>query len=146
MMLGDEPLGPFPMGDELGVALGAWLKAAGSGTYAMDGDSVQMDLSFDNLVPNGVYTVWCSVITLPPDFSITDSPCGAADGSNNAFTADEHGNAAFSVETAALPPTTDTSMSMIALAYHSDGNTYGEYPGDFGLNSHVHIFAVIPPM
>jgi hypothetical protein len=33
----------------------------------------------------------------------------------------------------------------VAVAYHSDGMTYDEYPGQFGLNSHVQIFAPIPP-
>jgi hypothetical protein len=144
--LGEAPLGPFEMGNELGMTLGDWLKAGGHGTYTLDGDMAQVELSLNNLVPNGVYTVWCSIVTTPPEHTITDYPCGAEDGSNNMFTADENGIATFSATTAALPSTTDTSLSMVALAYHSDGNTYGTHPGDFGLNSHVHILAVIPPM
>jgi hypothetical protein len=144
--LGDTPIGPFPMGAELGVTLGSWLKAGGSGSYAVDGDASQIELSLNNLVPGGVYTVWCSVVTLPPEHTITDTPCGAADGSENSFTADEHGNATFSATSFVLPPTTDTSLSMVALAYHSDGHTYGTSPGDFGLNSHVQIIAVVPAM
>ena len=144
--LGDEPLGPFAMGAEVGMTLGDWLKAGGTGSYTLNGDVVQIELDLNNLVPNGVYTVWCSIVTTPPAHTITDYPCGAEDGSDNMFTADELGNAIFSTTTAALPSTTDTSLSMVALSYHSDGNTYGIHPGDFGLNSHVHIFAVIPPM
>jgi hypothetical protein len=30
------------------------------------------------------------------------------------------------------------------MAYHSDGQTYGAYPGDFGKNSHVQLAAMIP--
>ena len=93
LMLSDEPLGPFAMGEELGMTLGAWLKASGSGTYAVDGNRAMLELSFHDLVPNGVYTVWCSVLAMPPDFLITDYPCGAEDGSNNMFTADESGDA-----------------------------------------------------
>jgi hypothetical protein len=144
--MGETPLGSFPMGAELGMTLGSWLKAGGSGSYAVDGDTSQIELHLNNLVPGGVYTVWCSVVTLPPEHTITDTPCGAADGSENSFTADEDGNATFSVASFVLPATTDTSLSMVALAYHSDGNTYGISPGDFGLNSHVQIIAVVPPM
>lgn len=60
--------------------------------------------------------------------------------------ADDHGNASFSATSFVLAPTTDASLSMIALAYHSDGNTYGMHPGEFGMNSHVQILAIIPPM
>lgn len=144
--LGDNPLGPFEMGAELGITLGDWLKAEGHGSYTLDGDMAQIELTLHNLVPNGVYTAWCSIVTVPPEHTITDTACGVGDGSDNMFVADDNGDVAFSVTTPALPPTTDASMSMVALAYHSDGNTYGAHPGDFGLNSHVHVFAVIPPM
>ncbi len=144
--LSENPLGPFEMGSEMGITLGNWLKAGGTGTYTVDGDVAQIELVLNNLVPNGVYTAWCSVAILPPEVMITDLACGADDGSENTFTANEQGNATFSVSTDALPPTTETSLSMVALAYHSDGNTYGAHPGDFGANSHVHILAVIPPM
>lgn len=144
--LTEEPLGPFAMGDEFGMTLGDWLKAGGTGTYTVDGDAVQVELNLNNLVPNGVYTVWCSIVTLPPEHTITDDPCGAEDGSDNMFTADEDGNATFSAITSVLPSTTDTSLSMVALAYHSDGSTYGVHPGEFGTHSHVQILAVIPPM
>jgi hypothetical protein len=43
-----------------------------------------------------------------------------------------------------LADTTGTSMQVIAAAYHSDGKSYGTLPGDFGLNSHVQLAAVIP--
>lgn len=144
--LGEAPLGPFEMGGELGVTLGDWLKAEGHGSYTLDGDMAQIELTLHNLVPNGVYTAWCSVAALPPERMITDIACGAADGSENMFTADGNGDATFSVMANALPSTTDTSLSMVALAYHSDGNTYGAHPGDFGFNSHVQIIAIIPPM
>jgi hypothetical protein len=36
-------------------------------------------------------------------------------------------------------------MAGLAIAYHSDGNTYGAEPGDFGLNSHVQMFLGLPP-
>jgi hypothetical protein len=96
-------------------------------------------------VPKGVYTVWCATVNVPPDASIVDKPCGAPDGSENLFVADIYGNATFHLTMAPLADTTDTSMQVIAAAYHSDGKSYGALPGDFGLNSHVQLAAVIPP-
>ena len=142
--LTDNPLGPFPKGESLGFTLAEWLGAQGSGTYVVNGESAQLDLTFQKLVPNGVYTVWCSRLTLPPNPSVVDRPCGAADGSENVFEADADGAGVFKLNMKPLEESTRETASLIALAYHSDGKTYGEKPGDFGLNSHVHIFAMIP--
>jgi hypothetical protein len=124
--------------------LGEWLSASGQGSYTVTGDRAKIELTFENLVPNGIYTAWCTRVTFPPNVKIVDKPCGAADGTENTFTADARGNARFELELATLPPSSAETATSIALAYHSDGKTYGAYPGDFGLNSHVHIAAVIP--
>lgn len=142
--LTDNPLGPYPKGKGLGFTLEEWLGAEGNGTYMVDGDSAQLDLTFQKLVPNGVYTVWCSRLTFPPNPNVVDRPCGAADGSENSFTADADGAGSFKLGMKPMEESTAETASVIALAYHSDGKTYGEKPGDFGLNSHVHIFAMIP--
>ena len=141
---GQNPLGPFSKGKPLGFTLEKWLGARGIGIYSVDGDNAGLDLSFKNLVPNGAYTVWCSRITLPPNDNIVDSPCGAEDGSENMFSADAKGNGALSIKLKKLEPSTKEETSLIALAYHSDGKTYGASPGDFGLNSHVQIFFMMP--
>ncbi len=73
-----------------------------------------------------------------------DTACGADDGSQNSFTADVEGNGRFELELATLPASSPETASVIAVAYHSDGQTYGAYPGDFGLNGHVHVAAMIP--
>ncbi len=39
----------------------------------------------------------------------------------------------------AFPPSTDETIYEIALAYHSDGQTYGELAGEFGHNVHVQL-------
>lgn len=139
-----NPLGPFEKGKSLGFTLGQWLAASGIGVYGVDGGNAELDLSFKNLVPNGVYTVWCSRITFPPNFDVVDTPCGAEDGSENSFKSDEKGNGAFSLKLKPLEASTKETVSAIALAYHSDGKTYGTSPGDFGLNSHVQIFFLLP--
>ncbi|MBI2621166.1 MAG: hypothetical protein HYW63_00780 [Candidatus Levybacteria bacterium] len=142
--VGDNPLGPFQKGVNLGFNLEDWLAATGKGTYSVDGDDAELSLSFTNLVPNSTYTVWCSRITFPPTPNVVDRPCGAADGSENVFTTDENGNGLFSVKMEPLEPSTKETVSAIALAYHSDGKTYAESPGNFGLNSHVQIFYLLP--
>lgn len=144
--VGENPLGPFEKGKELGFTLEKWLAASGIGIYSVDGENAEMELFFKNLVPNGVYTVWCSQITLPPNFNVVDKPCGAEDGSENSFNADAQGSGAFSLELKKLPDSTNETVSVIALAFHSDGKTYGASPGDFGLNTHVQISYLLSVM
>ena len=142
--VGNNPLGPFDKGKSLGFTLQQWLEASGIGIYSVDGENADMTLSFKKLVPNGVYTVWCSRITFPPNPKISDAPCGKEDGSENSFTADEKGNGDFNLKLKALEVSTKETASAIALAYHSDGQTHGASPGDFGLNSHVQLFFLLP--
>ena len=142
--VGENPLGPFDKGKLLGFTLQQWLSASGIGIYSVDDENAEIDLSFKNLVPNGVYTLWCSRITFPPNPNIVDMPCGAEDGSENSFTADDKGSGSFSLKLKPLEASTKETASMVALAYHSDGKTYGESPGDFGSNTHVQIFFMMP--
>jgi len=142
--VGSNPLGPFPKGESLGFTLEQWLYASGIGIYSVDNENAQLELSFKNLVANGVYTVWCSRLTFPPEPNVVDMPCGAEDGSENGFTADAKGLGSFSLKLKLLEASTEETASVIAVAYHSDGKTYGASPGDFGLNSHVQIFFMIP--
>lgn len=142
--LGEEPLGPYAKGAELGFTVGEWLAATANGTYTVTGDEAEIDLTFQNLVPGGVYTLWCARVFVPPNFKIVDIPCGNPDGSESTFTAEANGNAVFRVTMEALPDSTAEMVNVIAAAYHSDGQTYGDVPGDFGLNSHVQILAMLP--
>ena len=143
--LGENPLGSFTEASELGFTLGEWLSATGKGTYTLNGDSSTLEATFTNLVPNGVYTMWCSTIVTPPNFEIINKPCGAADGVNSVFTADENGNAAYSTELPARPLSTEEELTVFAINYHSDGNTWGADPGIFGMNAHVQIVAFANP-
>ncbi|MBI4127684.1 MAG: hypothetical protein HY459_01295 [Parcubacteria group bacterium] len=142
--VGANPLGPFAKGASLGFTLRDWLAASGSGTYTVDGDSATLNLSFAKLVPSGVYTLWCSRVTFPPNVNIVDTPCGAADGSQNSFKADASGNGTFTLTMPALLESTSATASVIALAYHSDGKTYGANPGDFGKTTHVELAYLLP--
>ncbi|MDX1523787.1 MAG: hypothetical protein R3264_19325, partial [Anaerolineae bacterium] len=140
----DNPIGPYAKGADLGFTMEAWLAGTGRGTYTVGSQQAEIDLTFENLVPNGVYTIWCAHIFAPPEFQIVDEPCGNADGSQNTVVTDGAGNAEFNLTLKPLPDTSDKVTRVIAAAYHSDGKTYGSYPGDFGLNSHVQILAIIP--
>ena len=142
----ENPLGPLEAGEPLNMTMGDYLAARGSGTYTVEGDMATVDLSFDRLVPNGVYTMWCSTLHRPPNFEVIDKPCGEQDGSENTFMSDEHGEMQIEMSFPALDLPTETTLSVIAIAWHSDGQTYGEHPGDFGSVSFVPLRAlVIPP-
>lgn len=143
--LGPNPLGPFDKGVKLGFTLGQWLAATGSGSYSVTGDKAEMKFIFKKLVPKGVYTVWCSKLTLPPNFKVIDKPCGAQDGSQNSFKADSKGNGSFNLSLDPLPDSSKETFSVIALAYHSDGKTHDGEAGDFGKTTHVQIFYLVPP-
>jgi len=143
-----KAVGPHPKGEPLGMNLGQWLKHQGTGNYTCSDGEGSLELSLSGLVPNGVYTIWHAFIALPPTtpFSGTlDLPLGARDGSESVFTADANGKIEF--EHSFLPCLEMSDIwttSMIAINYHSDGKSYGAYPGDFGLNAHIPLFLMLP--
>lgn len=138
----NAPLGPFTKGKPLGFTLGEWLNGTGSGTYTVDGDLAEINFSFQNLVPDGTYTLWCSRVILPDEF--VDLPCSSLNGSDNVLMVDSQGNGAININVKTLAESTQDTITLIALVYHSDGKTYGESPGDFGLNSHVQLLYMMP--
>ena len=144
-----EALGPYPKGKAVGMTVGDWFRHKGTGKYTCTAGEGMLDVSFSGLVPNGVYTMWHAFIALPPTtpFSGTlDIPLGARDGSTSVFEADADGNAAFNHTFQPCLELSDVwTTSMLAINWHSDGKTYGAYPGDFGLNSHIPIFLMLPP-
>ena len=143
-----DAIGPHPKGEALGFTLGQWLAQQGSGTYTCSDGVGTFDASFRGLVPNGVYTMWHAFMALPPTtpFSGTlDLPLGARDGSESGFTADAHGSADVRrVFRPCLEMSDVWTTSLLVLNYHSDGKTYGAYPGDFGTNSHIPLFLMLP--
>ena len=87
-------------------------------------------------------------MAMPPPEPFTgtlDLPLGARDGSESEFVADAAGNAQFQHTFQPCLQMSDTwTTSMLAVAYHSDGKTYGGSPGAFGYNSHVPLFLMLP--
>ena len=141
------PTGPFALGESIGMTLDDWLAASGSGTYTVRGTQAEITMNLENLVPNGVYALWCSRIKLTPKFDIVNEPCSAEDGSEKSFQVDAEGKADFTMSTQALPRIIDDkSVSVLALVYHGDGSAYDENLKILGQNGYVQMFTVLPPL
>ncbi len=140
--------GPYPRGEKLDMSLGDWLSATGSGSYQCDGGAARVEAAFTNLVPNGVYTMWYFFVPTPAaiPFSTYDLPVGDRSGRENAFFADASGNASFALSLADCLQGSGSQLAAgLAVAWHSDGTTYGAYPGGFGRATHVQVFLILPP-
>ena len=139
-------LGPFPKGEPLGFTLADWVAAEGHGTYTIRNNRAYLDLTFEKLVPNGVYTLWCVKFQPTPFVVLKEVTCGVPDGSENNVIVDEKGHAVFQLEMDPFPVSTEEIMYELALAYHSDGQTYGAHMGEYGKNLHAQmIFDFLPP-
>lgn len=142
-----DDIGPYAVGGALGLTQGAWLAGRGNLTVACAEGHGRVNAVFENLVPNAVYTLWQSHVALPPSAPLKaiDLPLGAPDGSQNAFRTDDSGAAVFEAELdACVPLSSDRLATVLGIAYHSDGRTYGAEPGDFGKSSHVQLFSFLP--
>lgn len=142
--LSKSPTGPFAAGEALDFTMEDWLAARGEGAYEVVDGRGTMSLDFTGLVPGGLYTMWCSEMHMQPGPRILDYPCGAPDGSESAFTADESGEASFRLEADALPASSEEVIQILAVAYHSDGQEHGALPGDFGSRTHVQLMHMLP--
>ena len=144
-------LGPFKKGKAIGMTLGQWLAGTGTADYSCKAGTASIKIELEKLVPNGIYTVWYFLAGKPHmgcadcPFATIDFPMGARDGSQSMFTADANGKATYQASfSPCLTLGNDLLFSGMALAYHSDGKTYGKDPGEFGNKSHVQIFAGLP--
>ncbi len=141
------PGGPYAMGRALDVTLREWLDAEGTGSYWCEDGTATVKASFENLVPNGLYTVWYVIRPDPPTNPFTGllSPMGKRDGTQGVFTADKLGRANFE---AVFEPCLEMSglrtLTVVGIAWHSDGKTYGFSPGPFGKVTHTQINAFFP--
>lgn len=146
--------GPFDKGAPLDLELSDWLAASGSAAYLCTGGQTgRIDARFQKLVPNGVYTFWNSRLDFTDGHisGAQDFPAGASDGSQNTFTADNDGNARFRAQWSGCTDTATGgpgigptgSSHVLAIAYHSDGKTYGASPGPFGQRTHVQLFGLV---
>lgn len=142
-----KAIGPYQKGRSLGITLGQWLAATGTGNYTCTSGEGAVQASFAKLVPNALYTMWYAFSPTPPaqPFRGLELPLGARDGSQNVFRTDAQGNASFA---AAFKPclqlTGDHLVSMLAIAWHSDGKSFYGEAGPFGMTSHVQMLLRLP--
>ena len=141
-------VGPYAKGQSLGMTLREWLSAKGTANYTCEDGWGVLNATFENLVPNAVYTMWHAFFAKPPTEPFTgilDLPLGNRDGSQSKFTTDAEGKATLEVRFEnCLQLSGEQLMSLLAIAYHSDGVTYGVLPGPFGKVSHVQLFTPLP--
>jgi hypothetical protein len=141
--------GPYPKGRPLGLTLGEWFAAKGVGSYACTDGEATIDIRFEGLVPKATYTMWHFFMASPPTepfIGTYDLPIGGRDGSDSVFSTDSKGGAHFQrTFKPCLQLSGEHLMGGLAVAWHSDGRTYGVKPGDFGLNSHIQLFLMLPP-
>jgi hypothetical protein len=144
-----DAVGPHPKGTAIGMTLGQWLKHQGTGTYICENGEGTLKTSFTGLVPDAVYTMWHAFTALPattPFSGFLDLPLGARDGSTSVFVTDREGTAAFDHTFRPCLQMSDVwTTSLLAINWHSDGNTWAGSPGDFGYNAHVPLFVMLPP-
>lgn len=114
-----------------------WLDAWGFTLASLDEDgNLIVDVYANNLVAEGVYTLW------GVNMGITGMSVAPAGGEEaNAFTASEDGDIAFSVTIGE-----GENYEMLAVAYHSDGQTYGDNPGAMGEVTFTHLMGAFPGM
>lgn len=140
--------GPFMKGDPMGMTLGEWLGAKGKAAYSCQDGWGKFKAEFDNLVPNATYTMWHFFMAkgiTDPFLGMIEVPMGERDGRHSIFTTDADGRGSMDITFDQCLQLGDTQLaSGIAIAYHSDGKTYGVLPGDFGTVTHVQVFALLP--
>ncbi|MEM9707625.1 MAG: hypothetical protein AAF871_02450 [Pseudomonadota bacterium] len=143
-----DATGPFPKGATLDVMLSEWLSASGAGQYHCENGEGHLQVEFEDLVPNGVYTIWHFFMAngaTAPFIGTFDLPIGAFDGSQSVIRANAEGAATFDQTFAdCLQLSGPQLMAGLALNWHSDGQTYGVLPGMFGHNAHIQLYTDLP--
>lgn len=146
--LSRDKVGPYEIGQSMGITLRQWLSAKGEATYVCEDGWGVLKAEFENLAPDAVYTMWHAFMAKPPTTPFTgflDLPMGDRDGSQSVFRTDEKGKASINVRfETCLQMTNNQLMGLLAIALHSDGKTYGVLPGPFGQKTHVQLFTPLP--
>lgn len=144
-------LGPYKKGKNLGFTLGEWLSGTGKASYSCKNGTGSVSATFKSLVPNGLYTMWYALAAKSHmgcadcPFATLDFPLGNSKGTNNLFTANGAGDASFQASFSPCLTLGNTRIvPMLAIAYHSDGKTYGPGPGPMGSVAHVQLFSPMP--
>lgn len=142
-----EPTDSYPKGTDLGITLRDWLSAKGSGSYSCDGKKGNIDAKFEGLRPNATYTMWNFIEADPPTEPWQGMvwPAGERDGSQSVFQSDTEGKGDFKLTVEpCLQLSGNQSIAGLAIAWHSDGKTYGFSPGGLGMVSHAQLMTIFP--
>jgi hypothetical protein len=143
----ENPTDTYPKGSALELTLRDWLQAKGSGSYVCDGENATLKANFQGLVPNGVYTLWNFIDLNPPvdPWQGLLVPAGKRDGSQAFVTVDNKGNGSFEqVFEPCLQLSGTQSLAGLALAWHSNGETYGFSSGSMGMVTHAQLMTLFP--
>ena len=144
-----EKIGPHAKGEPLGFTLGQWLKHRGTGTYTYKDGVGTLDLSFSGLVPNGVYTLWHAFLpAVPPEpFTGTHSIFHWEPPTDRRACSEQTKTERRSLFTPSNPAWR-CRMSGRLRSWQSTitatARATAGHPGDFGLNSHIPLFAMLP--
>lgn len=143
-----DALGPYVKGDALNLSLADWYAAEGKAVYECKNGKGRIDATFTGLVPEGIYTMWHFFMASPqtdPFIGTFDLPLGARDGTQSVFSSGPDGSADFTREfEPCLQMSGEQLAAGLAVAWHSDGMTYGPLPGEFATRSHIQLFTVLP--
>jgi hypothetical protein len=111
------------------ITLDDWFKAEGVARIHCESSThSRVDITFDHMVPDGVYAVWVIIGQSLAHNGVRDffspKPFG---GHPNVFTADDMGHAHFA-RTMPFCPSTDPDVMTVEVTYEVDGVTYGAVP------------------
>jgi DUF971 family protein len=107
-----------------------WMNAAANVTVTdVSADTYTVKIEANDLVPNGLYTVWW----------IEDQLIGKAMGPaggvpDNEVRADNNGNVSTTITVPA-----NNEYDMMGMAYHADNQTHGQKPGKMGETTFRHL-------
>lgn len=133
MMLGSILLATGMDGLPEDVETEDWFYATADAFMDMGDEGTDtISLTAFDLIPEGLYTVWW--VNTDPEMSM-----GPAAGAEGSFTVDEDGFAEYSFE---VP--SDNDYQWIVLAYHADGQTHGDSPGEMGVETFSHLIGAFP--
>lgn len=112
-----------------------WLTATGEvSVLEVNPDSYTVKVEANNLVPDGLYTLWWV------NKKLIGMDMGPAGGLNaNEFRADGEGNATTTISVPA-----NNNYQMLVAAYHADDLTHGEMPGEMGEVTFGHLKGDFP--
>jgi len=115
----------------------SWLAASAyvSMTRGLNGNDTIV-LHAQNLIPGGLYTLW-RVNNMSNPLTMSMGPAGGSPA--NEFVANDDGSA-----TVAIKVPSDNDYQTLGVAYHADGLTHGDTPGQMGSETFSHLMGGFP--